>query len=162
MASIIRPIIGSSTTTWVSAGFTAADFNSLANGSLVVAASAIAQSANLDDFLDVSFSLVVGGTTTAASFLALYLFPLNQDGTTYGDATGTGSALPGVSYWMTNTFAKIGVTSGNAIVGSFPRVFVGDLASDFKLGIVNNLGVALNASAAAVAKYLTINTNGNG
>lgn len=162
MASIIRPVIGSSTTTWQSAGFTATDFNSLANGSFVLAASALAQSTNLDDYIDVSFSLVVGGTTVAASFLSLYLFPLNQDGSTYGDATATGSALPAPSYWMTNAFAKIGITSGNAIVGSFPRVFIGDLASDFKVGIVNNLGVALNASAAAVAKYLTINTNGNG
>ena len=162
MASIIRPVIGSSTSAWQSAGFTATDFNTLANGSFVVAASAITQSSNLDDFLDVSFSLVVGGTTVAASFLSLYLFPLNQDGTTYGDATATGSALPAPSYWQTNAFATIGITSGNAIVGSFPRVFIGDLASDFKLGIVNNLGVALNASAAAVVKYLTINTNGNG
>lgn len=162
MASIIRPTIGSSTTTWQSAGFTATDFNSLANGSFVLAASAIAQSTNLDDFIEVSFSLVVGGTTTAASFLSLYVAPLNQDGSTYGDATATGSGIPGASYWMTNAFTKIGITNGNAIVGSFPRVFIGDLASDFKLGIVNNLGVALNASAAAVAKYLTINTNGNG
>lgn len=162
MASIIRPIIGSSTTAWQSAGFTAANFNSLANGSFVLAASAVAQSSNLDDYLDLSFSLVVGGTTTAASFLSLYLLPLNQDGTTYGDATATGSTPPGASYWMTNAFPAVGITSGNAIVGSFPRVFIGDLASDFKLGIVNNLGVALNASAAAAVKYLTINTNGNG
>lgn len=162
MASIIRPVIGSSTTTWQSAGFTAANFNSLADQSFVLAATALAQSTNLDDFIEVSFSLVVGGTTTAASFLALYLMPLNQDGSTYGDATGTGTAVPGASYWMANSFAKIGITNGNAIVGSFPRVFIGDLASDFKLGIANNLGVALNATAAAVAKYLTINTNGNG
>lgn len=162
MASIIRPIIGSSTITWQSAGFTATDFNSLANGSFVLAASAITQSSNLDDYINASFSLVVGGTTTAASYLTLYLFPLNQDGSTYGDATGTGSALPAPSYWMTNAYAKIGISNGNAIVGSFPRVFIGDLASDFKLGIANNLGVALNASAAAVVKYLTINTNGNG
>jgi hypothetical protein len=144
--------------TWGSAGFTAANFNSLANGAGVVAATAIVNGTNLDLYADVSFSLVVGGTTAATSFMALYLLPLNQDGTTYGDNT-TGSTLPAGAYLMSSAGVLVGVASGSAVYGTFRGVILPP--GSFKFTISNNLGVALNAAAAAVVSYRTYNENLN-
>lgn len=160
MANIIRPIAGS-VASYTSCGFTATDFNSLANLSQAVmpTANAIDNATNLDDYMDVSFVLTVGGSTTVASFLALYLMPLNQDGTTYGDTIGTGSVVTGASYWMTNCFVRA-TTTGNTLTGTFPTIWIP--RKRFILGIQNNLGVALAAAAAAAVQYNTTNLNGNG
>jgi hypothetical protein len=159
MSNVIKLLAGAQSS-YAAAGFTGTDFNSLADGSVAVATSSIDNSTNLDLLLEVSFSLVVGGTTTANSYLGLYLLPLNQDGSTYGDSITTGSTLPVPSYWRTNSFAKSGVTSGNAIVGAFPVILMP--RSSFRLAVSNRLGVALNASAAASVQYKTSNYNGNG
>ena len=164
MANVIRPIAGT-VSSWTSCGFTATDFNNLGSTNFVAVmptAAAIAQSTNLDSFIEVSFQLTNSATSTTASmYLSLYLFPLNQDGTTYGDGTATGANLPGISYWMTNANPKIGVGAA-AFNGSFPRVFIGDLVDNFILGIAAAGGIILNAAAAATVKYRTINTNANG
>lgn len=161
MANIIRPVAGA-VANYTSCGFTAANFNSLANGSWVLmpTTAAIDNTVNLDDYMDVSFSLVVGGTTTTGSFFSLYLLPLNQDNTTYGDGSFTGSGVAGASYWMTNAFTQAGITSGNALVGTFPTIWLP--RKKFILGIQNNLSVALNAAAAAAVQYNTTNINANG
>jgi hypothetical protein len=161
MTSIIRPIAGN-VANYTSCGFTATDFNSLANGSVAVmpTSAAIDNTVNLDDYMDVSFSLVIGGTLTAASFLSLYLLPLNQDGTTYGDGIVTGSTLPGVSYWLTNAFGKNGAVSSNTITGTFPTIVLP--RKKLILAVANNLGVALNSAAAAAVAFNTTNVNGNG
>lgn len=161
MANIIRPIAGT-VSAYTSCGFTATDFNSLANGSQAVmpTGAAIDNTANLDDYMDVSFILTVGGTTTTSSYLSLYLLPLNQDATTYGDNTTTGSTVTSPSYWMTNAFIKTGITTGNTVVGTFPTIWLP--RKKFILGIQNNLGVALNAAAAATVQYNTTNLNSNG
>jgi hypothetical protein len=161
MANIIRPIAGA-VPNYVTCGFTATDFNSLGNGFIAImpTANAIDNTVNLDDYMDVSFSLVTGGSTVAASFFALYLMPLNQDGSTYGDSMTTGGTLPASSYWQTNSGVRSGIASGVALVGSFPTVWLP--RKRFILGIANNLGVALNSAAAAVVQYNTTNLNGNG
>lgn len=162
MTFIIRPTAGT-VSTYTSCGFTATDFNGLANGSIAImpTGSAINNATNLDDYINVSFSIVNGvTTTTTASFFALYLLPLNQDGTTYGDGTVTGSTLSGASYWMTNCFVKSGITSGGTLVGSFPAVWMPRAA--FILGIANNTNGTLGSSAAATVAYTTTNLNGNG
>jgi hypothetical protein len=161
MTNIIRPVAGTQSA-YASCAFTAADFNSLANGSIAImpTSAAIDNTANLDDYMDVSFSLVTGGTTAATSFFSLYLLPLNQDASTYGDNTATGATLTAPSYWMTNAFVKTGITSGTALVGTFPTIWLP--RKKFILGIANNLGVALNSSAAAAVQYNTTNINGNG
>jgi hypothetical protein len=145
--------------TYGSAGFTAANFNSLASGSCVVAASAITNSSSLDLYADVSFVLTVGGTTTATSLLVLYILPLNQDGTTYGDGASTGSTPPVSTYQVSSVLVASGVTSGNTITGTFRGVVLP--AGNFKFAIASQLGVALNASAAATVSYRTYNENLN-
>ena len=160
MASIAKLAYGATGSTWTSAGFTASDFNSRANGSVVVAATAIDQDTNLDLDMEVSFSFEVGGTTTTASRFDLYILPLNQDASTYGDGAATGTTIPAGTYWVTSCLVKTGVTSGNAVTGTFPRVQLP--AADFKLAIVNSTGAALDSSAAAAVQYRTVNRNLNG
>jgi hypothetical protein len=153
------------TTAWIvksayaSAGMTASSFNSLASGSVVVGTTAIANAANLYLYGDVSFSLVVGGTTLATSYLSLYILPLNQDGTTYGDGTTTGSTAPTSGYLVGSVGVKSGVTSGSAITGTFRGIV--QPPTNFYYAIVNNLGIALNASAAATVSVLQYSENEN-
>ena len=160
MTSIAKLAYGATTSSWTTAGFTASDFNSRANGSVVVATTALDNDSNLDLETEVSFSFEVGGTTTTASRLDLYILPLNQDGTTYGDGAATGTTIPAGTYWVTSCLVKTGVTSGSAVTGTFPRVQLP--AADFKFAIVNNTGAALDSTAAAAVQYRTVNRNLNG
>jgi hypothetical protein len=145
--------------TWGSAGFTAANFNSLANGSSV-SSTAINNSTNLDLYADVSFSMACGGTTTAASFIAVYLLPLNQDGTTYGAntiaANGTSTAAIPATYQVGALNVAVGAT-GTVMAGTFRGIVLPP--GSFILALTNNLGVAMNASAAATVQYRTYNEN---
>lgn len=154
MANTLKLAAGSQST-YTSCGFTASDFNSLAVGSCAVmpTTAAIDNTVNLDDLLTVSFVFTVGGTTPTGGYFSLYLLPLNQDGTTYGDGTTTGSAVPGINYYVCNAYVKVGVTSGNTVTGTFlPSVPLDRVK--FILGIGNNC-IALNSSAAATVQYNT-------
>jgi hypothetical protein len=145
---------------YTSCGFTASDFNSLLNGYVVVASSEISNATNLDLMAEVSFSVVVGGTTGGGSYLALWILPKNRDNSTYGDGVANGATLPGASYAVASCSIKPGVTSGNTVVGTFPRFFLPRGA--FKFAVSNHCGVALNAAASAVFEYRTINIDLNG
>lgn len=142
-----------------SAGFTAADFNSLATANCVVASSAIANNSSLDLYSDVSFVATVGGTTLVTSRLDLYILPLNQDGTTYGDGTASGSAVPSASYQVASVGVKSGITTGNAVTGTFRGIVMPP--GSFKFVVANQLGIALNSSAAVTMSYRTYNENLN-
>jgi hypothetical protein len=160
MTNIAKLAYGSTGSTWTTGGFTASDFNSRANGSVVVAATAIDQDTSLDLDGEFSFSVEVGGTTTATSRLDLYILPLNQDGTTYGDGVATGTTAPAGSYWVASCIVRPGVTSGNAVVGTFPRYPLP--GADFKYAIVNNLGAALDSTATWTGSHRTLTRNLNG
>lgn len=165
MADKIRFVAGGSSSiftglTWATCGFTLTDFNSLASGSCVVASTGFDNATDQDLLIDLSFSFVVGGTTLTSSIIAAYLLPLNQDGSTYGDGTATGSALPAVGYHQGQIAPKVGVTSGNAITGTIQRILLPPGAGKLAIGSV--LGVALNSSASAAvkARVYTYTTNG--
>ena len=141
-------------TAYTAVSLTAGDVNSLASGGGALSTTVIANGTGLDQFIDVSFVLTVGGTTTAASYITVYLLPLNQDGSTYGDgyASSTGSQ-PAAAYAgpIGQVGVKPGVTSGNTVTGS---ILFGNLPpGNFKLAIGNNLGVAFNATAAVTLAY---------
>ena len=143
-------------------GFTATNFNSLASGSGVLAATATANStaSEVHERANVSFSFVVGGTTVAASYLSFYALPLNQDGTTYGDGYAGGASSPASTYFLASVPVLAGVLSGAAVTGSTDPVTIP--AGNFKLAVVNNLGVALNAAAAAAVQIQFVDINNNG
>lgn len=159
MASVAKFVAGG-VSAYSSCGFTASDFNSLANGSFVLASSTTDNGTNLDLLAEVSFIATVGGTTTAGAYLALWIMPQNRDGSTYGDTIGNGSTLPAATYFAGSAGVKVGVTSGNTIVGTFPRILLP--RGVFKFGISNHVGVAFNATASVTAEFRTTNLNLNG
>jgi len=101
---------------------------------------------------------VLGGTTTATSYLDLYILPLGGASVSYGDGTITGSTLPAFHYRKASSGVKI-LGSGSSIAGVFPAVVLPP--GDYKYAIANQLGIALNASAAASVKHRTFNINLN-
>lgn len=157
MASTTRWIID---TAFASISFTAGDLNSLASGGGALSTAAVANGTNLDLYADASFVVTVGGTTTASSYLALYVLPLNQDGTTYGDGYASStSAVPVATYLAGSCLVKAGVTSGGTVTGMFRGIVLPP--GDFKFAIANQLGVTLNATSALTLKIRTFNENLN-
>ena len=144
--------------TWTTAGFTAANFNSLAVGSAVVAATAIANATPLDVYADLSFSLT-GTTGTGSQFFAVYLQPLNQDGTTYGDNSATGTVPPQISYQVGSVVVPQSLTS-TALVGMLRGIVLPP--GSFKFALANFTSNSLASSAAAVVSYRTYVENLNG
>lgn len=147
--------------TWGTA-INSSDLASMANASTVVSTVAdIANGSNLDMFMDVSVSMLISSSTIAAGAnLALFLFLLNQDGTTYGD----GNFVNGTQKAATPTFAPCGVipliaaASQTALIGAVSQIIIPP--GSFRLGLQNNSGFALTAGTQTV-KYRTYNLNLN-
>lgn len=157
MASTTRWVID---TNWTSVPFTAGDLNSLASGGCAVATASVSNGTALDIYADVSVIVTVGGTTTATSFLTLYVLPLQQDGTTYGDgSTSSSSVQPVATYLVGSALVKSGVTSGSTVSAMFRQIVLPP--GSFGVALGNNLGVALNATAALTMKIRTYNENLN-
>ncbi len=126
--------------------------NSLVNTNACVISTDIDNSSNLDLLIDISISL--GSITpTGTPYLALYLYPLNQDTSTYGDGRfGSSAAGPPPSpYWIGNIPL---VTSAGVQVGSIEGVVLP--RGNFKIVACNVSGVTL-ASSSNTAKYRTTN-----
>src|ERR1700728_358406 len=69
------------------------EINSLPSADAVLSSIAVSNGTPLDMFMDVSFALG-SVTTVGVPVLGLYLYPLNQDASTYGDSR-FGSAAVG-------------------------------------------------------------------
>lgn len=131
----------------------AADLTSLTSAYSVLASStAIANQTAQDVFCDVSVS-IPSITTTGTPYLGIYFFPLNQDGSTYGDGqftAGTGAAaIPGANYWKASIYFPVGT---QVCVGSATGIVIPPGTGLFLFQ--NKLGVATSASA-GTAKYRT-------
>lgn len=144
---------------FTSMGFTASDFNGLADGRFVLASSAIDNATNKDIFVDVSGQFTVGSTTTSSSYLLIWLLPLNRDGTTYGDGTTNGANLPGWQYLRASCGVRIGATNGSVAQWGAERIMMP--RRSLKWGISVHMGGALNASAGFQGEFQasTINLN---
>lgn len=157
MASTTRWIID---TNWTAVSFTAGDLNSLANGGCAVSTAAITNSTALDIYADVSAIVTVGGTTTGTSILSLYVLPLQQDGTTYGDGAASSSSVqPVATYLAAASLVKSGVASGSTVSAMWRQIVLPP--GDFVFALGNSLGVALNATAALTMKLRTFDENLN-
>ena len=135
---------------WTDAGAT--QLNSLASGNAIQSAVVIDNTSNLDVTMDMSLKL--GSITpTGVPYLGLYLYPLNDQGTFYGD----------------NRFgsAAAGPPSGQYFVGSIPLVAAAQTQYGFIYGIplprwkfvfvfYNGSGVTL-ASSGNTINYQTTN-----
>ena len=142
-----------------------AEINSVVDGNAVlagggtVATNQIDNSTSLDLFADVMFALGSWGAVGAAALLSLYIYPLNQDGSTYGDGRFTSSAAgpPPAQY-----FAGIGVlvpSVTQAQQGHFRRPDGAPIIippAKFKFALYNKSGATLAASANTIY-YRTYN-----
>lgn len=144
-------IAGTVGLTWTTAGFST-ELNSLANGNAVLAASALDNSTNLDYLCDVSISLGSISTGAGAPYIGLYIYPLNQDGTTYGDGRfGTAAAGPPAGSYFAGVF-PLKVSATGVLTGMIQGVPMPP--GSFKFVLHNAAGASLAASSNTV-KYRT-------
>lgn len=137
--------------TWADA-ITGSVLNSIANGNAILSDVAIANGTPLDVFADVSIALA-SAAFAAPNYLGIYLYPLNKDGSTYGDGRFGSSATgqPTANYWVGN----IGlIAATQAQTGSLSRIILPP--GTFKFVIYNSGGVAL-ASSGNTCQYRTYN-----
>ena len=138
--------------TWADA-FTASTMNSIVNGNAIVSDLALNNSTALDIFAD--FSMSIGSVAVVApNYIGVYLVPLNQDGTTYGDGRFSSSAAgpPGSPYWVGNVVVPTGTAANTGMVRGIILP-----PGSFKFCVYNQLGVTLAGSGGNVAKYRTYN-----
>ena len=123
----------------------------IVNGNAIQSDLTIDNSTALDVFAD--FSMQLGSITPVApNYVGVYLSPLNQDGTVFGDNRFASSAAgpPASSYWVGNII----VTGSAAIQYGMVRGIILP-PGQFKFLIYNQLGVTMNATN--TAKYRTYN-----
>ena len=121
----------------------------------------IANGTNLDQFMDISASLVIASSTiVAGANLSFWLYALNQDGSTYGDGqftAGTGAA-------KTPTFPPcaimplVAAAAQTALIGFSAGIIIPP--GSFRVAIQNNSGFTLTSGTQTV-KYRTYNQNLN-
>lgn len=134
------------------------ELNSLASGSAIAASAAIDNTTNLD--MEIEFSFTTGGsiTPTGTPYVAIYIYPLNGDGTTYGDSRfgSATAAIPGTTYWAgsCNLVASAGTQVGTfGIPGIGTKLLLG--RGSFKPVLYNFSGVTLSSSG-NIVYYRTI------
>lgn len=147
--------------TWTTA-INSSDMTSLPNTDVVLSTVAdIANGTNLDQFMDVSVICAISSNTIAAGAnLALWLYYLQEDGSTYGD----GQLTAGSQAAKTPTFPAFGsiplvaAASQTTLVGIVTGVVIAP--GSFRLAIQNNSGFAFTSGTQTV-KYRTYNINLN-
>jgi hypothetical protein len=147
--------------TWTT-GINSVDLASMANGSSVVSSvSDIANGSNLDMFMDVSVRCAIASNTIAAGAnLALWLYALLDDGSTYGD----GQFTNGTQAAKTPTFPPcaiiplVAAAAQTTLVGFAQQIIIPP--GSFRLALQNNSGFSFSAGTQTV-KYRTYNVNLN-
>lgn len=138
---------------WTAAYTSAATFNSIVSGNAILGDLVLDNTTNLDMFAAFSFQ---GGsvTTVAPAYIGLYLYPLNDDASTYGDGRfGTSAAgPPPSSYYVGNFVFPVGTQALKGVIPPFP---IGPLK--YKPVLYNQAGVTLAGSGANTLKWATFN-----
>lgn len=135
-------------------GFFGTEINSLVNGNAVQAGTALDNTTNLDTYADISISLGSVASGAGAPYIGFWLYPLNQDTSTYGDGAFGSSAAgpPPGSYFVGQIPVIPSVTA--VIVGTLRGILLPP--SSFKFVLVNQAGVTL-ASSSNTVKWKTYN-----
>lgn len=137
--------------TWGSAFGT--EINSLGSGNAVLSSISVTNGTPLDMFAD--FSIVAGGTATTAApnYLGLYLYPLNEDGSTYGDGRfGSAAAGPPPTQYYVGSISFAAAAS-TTIAGVTSKIILPP--GTFSFVLYNNSGATLASSM--TGKYRTYN-----
>lgn len=138
--------------TWTAAFST--EVNSVVNGNAILSSVAIANGTALDIFTDVSISLGSVAAGAGAPYIGIYLVPLNEDGTSYGDGRfGTSAAGPPASQYFVGSIPTL-ISTTAVITGSVLGIIMPP--GTFKFILYNQAGVTLAASA-NVVDYRTYN-----
>lgn len=141
--------------TWTSCFGT--EINSLASTDAVLSSVSISNGSNLDMFCDVSF--VLGSvTSTGTPMLGLYLYPLLEDGSTYGDGrfSSATAAVPPGNYLVGQAGLPVGTQALSGMFQSLARLPIIIPPGTFKFVLYNGAGVAL-ASSGNTISYRTYN-----
>ncbi len=150
--------------TWTTV-INSADMASMTTAQSVLSSvSDIANGTNLDQFMDVSFSLVISSSTIAAGAnIAFWIYLLNQDGTTYGDnqLTAGTAASKTPTFAPCFSFPLIAAASQTALIGNNYGIPIVIPPGSFRLTMQNNSGFSLTNGTQTV-KYRTYNQNLNG
>lgn len=138
--------------TWGSAFGT--EINSMASANSVLSSVSITNGTALDIFAD--FSVTAGGTITSAApnYFGLYLMPLNQDGTVYGDGINTttpAAYVPPATYWVGNIMVR--AAASTIVQGTLPRIILPP--GTFSFVAYNGCGATFHATM--TCKYRTYN-----
>lgn len=138
--------------TWGNAFST--EVNSITNGQAILSSIAIANNTALDLFADISIALGSITTGAGAPYIGFYLYPLNQDGSTYGDGrfASAGAGPPLSSYFVGQV--PLIPSATQAQEGSCTGILLPP--GSFKLVAYNQAGATLAASANTIA-YRTYN-----
>lgn len=147
--------------TWTTA-INSSDLASMASGSSVLSTVAdIANGTALDMFMDVSVRCAIASSTiVSGANLALWIYELLDDGSTYGD----GQLVAGTQAAKTPLFPPCAVipllaaASQTTLVGYFNQIIIPP--GSFRLVLQNNSGFAFT-SGTQVVKYRTYNVNLN-
>ena len=132
--------------------FTGATLNSIASGNAILSDVVIANGTALDIFADVSIALA-SAAFVAPNYIGIYLYPLNQDGTTYGDGRfGSSAAGPPPAGYAVGTIGIVAATQAQE--GTLRGIVMPP--GSFKFVLYNQGGVAL-ASSGNVCLYRTYN-----
>lgn len=135
------------------------DLNSRSSGEAILCSTAVANDTNLDLFatFSIGFASVASGANTPSITISIY--PLNKDGSTYGDGLFASAAAGPPSVISCQIPVPPSVTA--AIVGTGSCGIPIPLPpTAFKIVVWNNAGVAL-ASSGNVVQYRTFNYQSN-
>ncbi len=139
--------------TW-GAAMGSSDPNSIVSGNAILSTVQIDNSTALDIFADISISLGSVTPGSGAPFIGFYLYPLNEDGSSYGDGRfGSSAAGPPPSQYYVGSIPCVPSTAG-VITGTMRGVVLPP--GKFKLVIYNGAGVTL-ASSSNVVDFRTYN-----
>lgn len=136
--------------TWTSLMTT--ELNSIASGNAILGGTAVSNQTALDLFCD--FSIVLASAAfVAPNFMGIYLYPLNDDNSSYGDGRfGSSAAGPPPSSYAVGTIGIVAATQ--AQTGTLCGIVMPP--GTWKPVLYNQGGVAL-ASSGNTLKYRTYN-----
>lgn len=137
--------------TWGDA-FSTATLNSIAAGNAILSDISIANGTALDVFADVSIAL--GSVAfVAPNYIGIYIYPLNKDGTTYGDGRfGSAAAGPPDGAYYAGRIPLVAATQAQE--GTARGLVLPP--GTFKFVLYNGGGVAL-AGSGNTCQYRTYN-----
>jgi len=140
--------------TWTAAFGTEFTTTALPINDAIASSVVITNGTALDMFCDFSVH-IAAMTTTGAPFLGVYLYPLNQDGSTYGDGRfATAAAGPPASNYSVGSIALPVVTT-TATNGSLTQIVIPP--GSFKFVIFNGTGTNSTPASGNTSSYRTYN-----